>query len=46
LIEELNQKVIYLVVTFFDIPKPIIIMTLNWGKVGVTILKLLNELGK
>ncbi len=26
--------------------KPIIIMTMNWGKVGVTILKLLNERGK
>ena len=51
LIEELNQKIVYFFVTSFDIPKPIItkpmiIITMKCGKVGVTILKLLYELDK
>ena len=49
--EELNQKIVHFLVTFFDIPKPImtkpiIIITMKGGKVGVTIFKLLYELGK
>ena len=49
--EGLNQKIVYLFVTSFDIPKPIItkpmiIIVLKYGKVCVTILKLFYELGK